>query len=137
MEQKITIEEQSPSQEPIEELKVDDWFEPEGELAVDVYNTEKDVVIQSAIAGVRPEEIDIAVENDVVTIKGNRRNPNEAEEKHYLHEECYWGPFSRQIFLPEDIDIKNVAATMKDGVLTLRLPKLHLEKTKQVKIEKG
>jgi len=137
MEQKITIEEQPSSQEPIEELKVDDWFEPEGELAVDVYNTEKDVVIQSAIAGVRPEEIDIAVENDVVTIKGIRKNPNEAEEKHYLHEECYWGPFSRQIFLPEDIDIKNVAATMKDGVLTLRLPKLHLEKTKQVKIEKG
>ena len=137
MEQKITIEEQPPSQEPIEELKVDDWFEPEGELAVDVYSTEKDVVIQSAIAGVRPEEIDISVENDVVTIKGNRRKPNETEEKQYLHEECYWGPFSRQIFLPEDVDIKNVKATMKDGVLTLYLPKLHLEKTKQIKIEKG
>ena len=137
MEQKITIEEQPPSQEPIEELKVDDWFEPEGELAIDVYSTEKDVVIQSVIAGVRPEEIDITVENDVVTIKGNRRNPNETEEKHYLHEECYWGPFSRQVFLPEDIDVKNVAAIMKDGVLTLRLPKLHLEKTKQVKIERG
>ena len=137
MQQKITIEEQPPSQEPIEELKVDDWFEPEGELAIDVYSTEKDVVIQSVIAGVRPEEIDITVENDVVTIKGNRRNPNETEEKHYLHEECYWGPFSRQVFLPEDIDVKNVTAIMKDGVLTLRLPKLHLEKTKQVKIEKG
>ena len=137
MQQKITIEEQPSSQEPIEELKVDDWFEPEGELAIDVYSTEKDVVIQSVIAGVRPEEIDITVENDVVTIKGNRRNPNETEEKHYLHEECYWGPFSRQVFLPEDIDVKNVAAIMKDGVLTLRLPKLHLEKTKQIKIEKG
>ena len=86
MQQKITIEEQPPSQEPIEELKVDDWFEPEGELAIDVYSTEKDVVIQSVIAGVRPEEIDITVENDVVTIKGNRRNPHETEEKHYLHE---------------------------------------------------
>ena len=137
MKQKITIEEQPSSQEPIEELKIDDWFEPEGELAVDVYSTEKDVVIQSAIAGVRPEEIDIAVENDVVTIKGIRKNPNETEKKQYLHEECYWGPFSRQVFLPEDIDIKNVKATMKDGVLTLYLPKLHLEKTKQIKIEKG
>jgi len=137
MEQKITIEEQSSLKEPIEELKIDDWFEPEGELAVDVYNTEKDVVIQSAIAGVRPEELDITVENDVVTIKGIRKNPNETEEKQYLHEECYWGPFLRQIFLPEDVDIKNVTATMKDGVLTLRLPKLHLEKTKRVKIEKG
>jgi len=77
------------------------------------------------------------VENDVVTIKGIRKNPNETEEKQYLHEECYWGPFSRQVFLPEDVDIKNVTATMKDGILTLYLPKLHLEKTKRVKIEKG
>lgn len=136
MGQKITVEEQPSSQEPIEELKVDDWFEPEGELAVDVYHTEKDIVIQAAIAGVRSEELDIAVESDVVTIKGVRKNPNETDKKQYLHEECYWGLFSRQVFLPEDVDIKNVEAAMKDGVLTLRLPKLNLEKTKQVKIEK-
>ena len=136
MEQKITIEEQPSSQEPIEELRVDDWFEPEGELAVDVYQTEKDIVIQSAIAGVRPEELDISVENDVVTIRGARKNSTVLETKEYLHEECFWGAFSRQIFLPEEVDVKNVEATMKDGVLTLRLPKLKNEKTKRVKIEK-
>ncbi len=137
MEQKIAIEEQPSSQEPIEEFKVDDWFEPEGELAVDVYQTEKDVVIQSAIAGIRPDELNIAVENDVVTMRGVRKNPNEAEQKQYLHEECFWGPFSRQVFLPEEVDTKNVKAVMKDGVLTLRLPKLKREKTKKIKIEKG
>ena len=136
MEHKIAIEEQHSSQEPIEELRVDDWFQPEGELAVDVYQTEKDVVIQSALAGVRPEEIDIAVENDVVTIRGVRKNPDLAEEKQYLHEECFWGPFSRQIFLPEEVDMKKVEATMKDGVLTIRLCKLQGEKTKQIKITK-
>jgi len=136
MGQKIAIAEQASSQEPIEELRVDDWFEPEGELAVDVYQTEKDVVIQSAIAGVRPEEIDVAVENDVVTIRGVRKNPETSEEKQYLHEECFWGPFSRQIFLPEEVDVKNVEAYMKDGVLTLRLPKMRREKTRKVQIEK-
>lgn len=134
MEQKIAIEEQPSSQEPIEEFKVDDWFEPEGELAVDVYQTDKDIVIQSAVAGMRPEEINIMVENDVVTIRGIRKNPNAQEEKQYLHQECFWGPFSRQVFLPEEIDTKNIEAVMKDGVLALRLPKLKREKTKQVKI---
>ena len=136
MGQKIEVEEQPSSQEPIEELKVDDWFEPDGELAVDVYQTEKDVVIQSAIAGVRPEELDITVENDVVTIRGIRKNPDEKEQKQYLHEECFWGPFSRQIFLPEEVDVKNAEAAMKDGILTLRLHKLLREKTKKVKISK-
>jgi HSP20 family protein len=134
MEQKIAIEEQPSSQEPIEEFKVDDWFEPEGELAVDVYQTDKDIVIQSALAGMRPEEINIMVENDVVTIRGIRKNPNTSEEKQYFHQECFWGPFSRQVFLPEEIDTKNIEATMKDSVLTLRLPKLKRERTKQVKI---
>ena len=136
MEQKITIEEQPSAKEPIEELKVDDWFQTEGELAVDVYQTEKDIVIQSAIAGVRPEELNISVENDVVTIRGTRKNSTVSETKEYLHEECFWGAFSRQIFLPEEVDVKNVQATMRDGVLTLRLPKLKTEKTKRVKIEK-
>ena len=135
MQQKITIEERQSLTDPVEDLKVDDWFEPEGELAVDVYETENDVVIQSALAGVRPEELDIAVENDVVTIRGVRKNPNVKEQKRYLHEECFWGPFSRQIFLPEEVDLKNVEAQMGGGVLTLRLPKLKGEKTKQVKIE--
>lgn len=134
MEQKIAIEEQPSVQDPIEELKVDDWFQAEGELAVDVYQTGKDVVIQSALAGVRPEELDVTVENDVVTIRGVRKNPNAGEEKQYFHEECFWGPFSRQIFLPEEVDIKNVEAIMRDGILTIRLPKLQREKTKQIKI---
>jgi len=136
MEHKIAVEEQPSSSEPIEELKVDDWFEPEGELAIDVYQTDKDIVVQTAVAGVRPEELDISVENDVVSLRGVRKNPNEQEKKHYLHQECFWGPFSRQVFLPEEVDLKNVEAQMRDGVLTLRLPKLNREQTKKVKISK-
>jgi len=110
------------------------WFQPEGELAIDVYQTDKDIVIQAAIAGIRPEDLDVSIENEVVTISGTRKNPNEAEEKQYFHEECFWGPFSRQIFLPQEVDMNRTDATMKDGVFTLRLPKVEREKTKKVKV---
>ena len=119
-----------------ENLDADDLFEAEGELAIDVYQTDNDIVIQSAIAGIRPEELDISIENDIVAIRGNRKNPEEHEDKQYFHEECFWGPFSRQIFLPEEVDVKNVKASLKDGILTLRLPKLELEKIKKVKLTK-
>ena len=132
---KIAITEEAPD-EHVEKFRPDDWFQPEGELAIDVYQTDRDIVIQTAVAGVRTEELDIAIENDVVTIRGVRKNPNEQEEKEYFHQECFWGPFSRQVFLPEEIDVKNVDAAMKDGVLTLRLPKMEREKSKKVKIAK-
>lgn len=135
--QKIDVTEETPAKiQKGEEVDLDDWFEPEGELAIDVYQTDKDIVIQSAIAGVNSEELDISLENDVVTIRGVRKNPNQAEEKQYFHEECFWGPFSRQIFLPEQVDIKNVEASIKEGILTLRLPKTEREKTRKVKIAK-
>jgi HSP20 family protein len=134
--QKIEIEEQISTDEPTEEIRAESWLEPDGELAIDVYQTDADIVIQSAVAGVRPEELDISVENDVVTIKGIRKNPNEQEEKNYLHEECYWGPFSRQVFLPEDVNVKMAEAAMKDGILTLRLHKVEREKAKKVSVTK-
>ncbi|MDO8633648.1 MAG: Hsp20/alpha crystallin family protein, partial [Candidatus Wildermuthbacteria bacterium] len=91
----------SPKKEESEESP---WFEPEGELAVDVYQTNGEIVIQSTIAGVSSDDLDVNIENDVVTISGERRNPNEEEDKSYFYQECYWGPFSRQIILPEEID---------------------------------
>ncbi len=117
-----------------EESEESSWFEPEGELAVDVYQTNGEIVIQSTIAGVSADELDIAIENDIVTISGERRNPNEEEDKSYFYQECYWGPFSRQIILPEEIDTSRIEASMKDGVFTLRLPKLERQKVKRIKV---
>lgn len=117
-----------------EEAEESSWFEPEGELAVDVYQTNGEIVIQATIAGVNPDDLDIAIENDVVSISGERRNPNEEEDKSYFYQECYWGPFSRQIILPEEIDTSRIEASMKDGVFTLRLPKLERQKVKKIKI---
>ena len=111
-----------------------EWFEPEGELAVDVYQTDEEIVIQSTVAGVGPDDLDINIENDVVTISGTRNNPNPDEEKNYFYQECYWGPFSRQIILPEEVDINKIDASLKDGIFTLHLPKMERQKVRKIKI---
>ncbi len=115
----------------------DEWFQPEGELAVDVFQTDSDIIIQSTIAGMKPEDIDLSIEDDMVTISGERKNPSatEGEEEHsYFYQECYWGPFSRQIILPEEVDFSEAEATMKEGIFTLRLPKLQRQKVRKIKV---
>ena len=114
--------------------KEKEWFEPEGELAVDVYQTGEEIVIQSTVAGVGPDDLDINIENDVVTISGTRNNPNPDEEKNYFYQECYWGPFSRQIILPEEVDINKIDASLKDGIFTLHLPKMERQKVRKIKV---
>jgi len=105
--------------------------EAEGQLAIDVYQTESDLVVQSAIAGVRPENLDIALEKDILTIKGLREKPFN-EEGDYFSQECYWGPFSREIILPAEVDPNQATAKMKEGVLTIRIPKILREKKRKV-----
>ena len=112
------------------------WFEPEGQLAVDIYQTDDELVIQSAIAGVKPEELDISAQEDTVIIRGKRENPAKNEEKNYFTQECYWGPFSREIILPVEADASRAEATMKEGVLTIRIPKIQREKRKKIEVKK-
>jgi HSP20 family protein len=126
--------------EPIEkEKKVEEekWAafggEPEGQLAIDVYQTEDDLVIQSAIAGVKPESLDIAIERDVITIKGSREKPLE-ESGDYFTQECYWGPFSREVILPVEVDPNRAEAKMKEGILTIKLPKISREKKRKIRV---
>ena len=111
----------------------EEWFDPEGELAIDVYQTEGELVIQSAIAGVKPEDLDISMERDIIAIKGSRKKPFE-EEGDYFTQECYWGPFSREIILPTEVDPERIEAVMKDGILTIRIPKILREKLRKIKV---
>ncbi|XOU94256.1 MAG: Hsp20/alpha crystallin family protein [Candidatus Kerfeldbacteria bacterium] len=104
-----------------EEWMDDDDFS--GQLAVDVYQTKDDIIIKSTIAGVRTEDIDIAINNDMITIRGKREKEHEIIEDNYFYRECYWGGFSRSIILPVDVKSDKVKANMKNGVLTISLPK--------------
>jgi len=103
----------------------------EGQLAIDVYQTENDLVIQSAIAGVKPETLDIAMERDIITIRGSREKPF-TEEGDYFAQECFWGPFSREVIMPTEVDPDRAEAIMKDGILTIRIPKILRDKKRRI-----
>jgi HSP20 family protein len=109
--------------------------EPEGQLTVDVYQTPNEIVVESAIAGVKPEDIDVNVTNDSVAIKGARQREREVKDGDYFYQECYWGKFSRAIILPQEVDPDNSTVTFKNGVLTVRMPKLERKKTRKLKVK--
>jgi len=113
----------------------EDVLEAEGQLMVDVYQTPSEIVIKSAVAGVKPEDIDISIVNDMITIKGKRVLDEEIRSDDYFYQECYWGSFSRSIILPIEIDTDRIMATLKNGILTIRLPKIDKNKVKKVKIK--
>ncbi len=115
--------------------KSEDWLtESEGQLTIDVYQTPNEIVIKSTIAGVKAEDIDISMNNDMITIKGTREKDEQVKEDDYYYQECYWGPFSRSVILPVDVEPDEARASMKNGILTIRLPKIEKVKTKKIAI---
>ena len=119
-------------------LNDSEWLDKnggEGQLAVDVFQTAESVVIKSTIAGVKPEEIDIAIDKDMVTIRGSRHQEEEIRDDDYFYQECYWGGFSRSVVLPVEVKAEEAEAVLKNGVLTLTLPKAHAAKAVAVKVK--
>lgn len=111
--------------------------EPEdndGQLTIDMYQTESEVVIKSTIAGVKPEDIDVSINNDMITIRGSRHMEEEVSEDKYYYQECYWGSFSRSVVLPVDVLSDKVEAALKNGILTVRLPKADINKVKKIQV---
>ncbi len=106
----------------------------EGQLTIDVYQTENDIVIKSTIAGVKPEDLDVSINNDMVTVKGERKNEEIVENGNYYYQECYWGGFSRSVLLPVDVIPEKADASLKNGILTIRLPKADTTKTKKIQV---
>ncbi len=106
----------------------------EGQLTIDVYQTENEIVIKSTIAGVKPEDLDVSINNDMVTIKGERKNEEVVNGENYYYQECYWGFFSRSVVLPVDIIADKAEASLKNGILVLRLPKADTTKIKKIQV---
>lgn len=107
----------------------------EGALTIDVYQTDNDIVIVSTIAGVTAKDLDVSITNDMVTISGERKNPTKIKQENYFYQECYWGPFSRSVILPIDVDAEKSTAELKDGVLTITLPKSEKVKIKKIPVK--
>ena len=112
-----------------------EWFSPEGELAVDFYQTDKEIIVRAAVAGVKSKDIEIAVENDILVIKGSRNRPIEEEDTTFFLKECYWGKFSRRIVITDEIDASRIVAEIKEGILIVRIPKITRESKKPIKIK--
>ncbi len=109
--------------------------EEEGQLAVDIYQTETSVVVKSTIAGATAEDIEISLAEGMLTIKGRRELPEIVASDAYLYRECYWGRFSRSIVLPIEVKNDRVQASLHNGVLTIILPKVRRAKQTAIKVQ--
>ena len=119
-----------------EEIKGDGILDDEedGELAVDMYQTPAEIVIKTMVAGVKPEDLDISITRDMVTIRGKRMESYEENENDFFHKELYWGSFSRTIVLPAEVEIEEAEASEKHGLLTLILPKIDKNRQSKLKV---
>lgn len=108
--------------------------ENDGQLTIDMYQTESEIVIKSTIAGVKPEDIDVSINNDMITIRGARHMEEEVSEDKYYYQECYWGSFSRSVVIPVDVLPEKIEASLKNGILTIRLPKADTNKVKKIQV---
>jgi HSP20 family protein len=106
-----------------------------GQLSLDIYHTNKEIVILAPIAGVEKDDVALSVTDDVLVIKGEREPGEQVKEEDYYTKECFWGNFARSIVLPLEADTKKITATFEQNVLEIRIPKSEIEHTKIIKIK--
>ncbi|MGQ9568891.1 MAG: Hsp20/alpha crystallin family protein [Anaerolineae bacterium] len=105
-------------------------------IAVDMYETEDAVVVKAAVPGVKPEDLDISVSGDVLTIRGEVKQEEEVKRENYIRQERRYGSFCRQLPLPTSVNVDKATAEFEHGVLHLVLPKAEEVKPKSIKIKK-
>lgn len=121
-----------------EEVVTDEWLsEDEGQLAIDAYQDDESVIIKAPIAGVSIEDLEISITDEVVTIRGVRKSDDSVSKESYIVQECYWGAFSRSYILPISVDAAKAEATLKSGILTIRIPKQEKVRTRVLKVQAG
>ena len=118
--------------------KDNNWIEEENEeaeLAVDVYQNPTEIIVQTMVAGVKPEDLELSIARDMITIKGHREESRTIDEDNYFSKELYWGRFSRTISLPAEVEPEEVDATERHGLLTIKIKKVDKEKKNTVKVK--
>src|SRR3989344_3554375 len=136
------------SEEEYKELKIssakgdkkngNDWMEEENdelELTVDVYQTPTDIILQTMVAGVKPEDLELTIARDMITIRGKREENRNIDEENYFIKELYWGKFSRTILLPQEVEPEEVEATERHGLLTIKIQKVDKEKRTSIRVK--
>lgn len=121
--------------QPIKTSRLSQAHEKCAELALDIYENEKEMIVVSLVAGIKESELDISFEKGMLVVKGKRLSPiSDQDEHNYLTKECYWGSFARRVVLPDEIDENRIQASLKDGLLVIRIPKV-LERDIKAKIK--
>jgi len=115
----------------------DDAPKGEGQLPVDVHQTASDIIIRAFVAGVRPDELNISINRDMVEIEGSRMEHEQISSPDSFTRELFWGSFSRTIMLPQEVDVEASSASAKDGLLTIILPKLDKARQTKLKVKSG
>lgn len=105
------------------------------QLTVDVYQNDSEIIIRALVAGVRPEDLDISITRDMVTIQGKRVDQKEVAEEGYVYRELYWGAFARTVVLPAEVDVDLAEASEKHGMLTIKLPKVNKDRQTKLKVK--
>jgi HSP20 family protein len=128
-------------EEQYEEDDGGEWDSPpeksnpqDGELPVDMYQTDDAIVIRALVAGVSPNDLEISITRDMVTIRGVREEFQETHDDGYFHRELFWGSFSRTLLLPEEVAIDEAEAQEKHGLLEIKLPKLDKHRSTQLRV---
>jgi HSP20 family protein len=106
-----------------------------GEFPIDIYQDKDNLVVKAALPGVKPEEVDITIADDILTIKGEHKEEQEAKEDDYLYRERYYGAFSRSVALPVKVKGDKAEAAFEEGVLTLTMPRADEAKPKKVRVK--
>ena len=120
-----------------EERQVQTAEPQDGELPVDMYQTDDEIIIRAIVAGVDPTDLEISITRDMVTVRGIREEYQEAQDDGYFHRELFWGSFSRTLLLPEEVAIDESEAQEKHGMLEIRMPKLDKHRSTQLRVKTG
>ena len=129
--------EEEPSRGPNTKPNIFEESEEEAQLTVDVYHTPSEIIIKTMVAGVKPDDLDVSITRDSVTIRGKRSEDRTVSNDEYFHRELYWGSFARVINLPEEIEVDGAEAIEKYGMLVLHLPKLDKNRQAKLRVKGG
>ncbi len=105
------------------------------EILLDVYQTDKDIVVKATLPGAKPEEVSVSMVGDILTIKGEHKEETEVKEENYLRKERHYGSFHRSVQIPVPVSSDKTEADFEDGVLTITMPKKEGAKPKQIKVK--
>jgi len=130
----LAVEEEEYQEEENWDNENSEHTQQEGELPVDMFQTDDAIVIRALVAGVSPDELEISITRDMVTIRGTREEIQEAHDDNYFHRELFWGSFSRTLLLPEEVALDEAEAQEKHGLLEIKLPKLDKHRSTQLKV---